>query len=213
VPPGAAAGVGGHDLLGYTAGAFVSGTVRFDLVKHAQRLPRRAMLPVQAKPHERDSSQPRQGDTTQQVGWASAICSNSVSGASVFTEMLGARSRRPLQVRAQDRGTLVGGDLFDQDRLTPAAAQHGSSTGCAAVLDPSDIIGEHAHQIALSTDQDQDHRQRDGPPRCASAHLQGHQPIGSGDARHGHCGTQATQQLRQPIGPLPTVQSSDDVRL
>jgi len=69
-----------------------------------------------------------------------------------------------LQVRLQDRGTLVDRHLVEVDRLTTAAAQYRSATGCSDVVDPLPVLSEHGHQVPLSRDDDHDYRQRDDPP-------------------------------------------------
>ena len=71
---------------------------------------------------------------------------------------VGARSRCALQVRLQDRGTLVDGHLVEVDRLTTATVQHGSATGSPHVADPLPIIAEHRHQVPLSIDDGNHHR-------------------------------------------------------
>ncbi len=56
---------------------------------------------------------------------------------------MGTRSRGTLEVGFQDGGTLAGGDLFEGNFLTTAAAQDGSSTGCTDVADPLRVLSEH----------------------------------------------------------------------
>ena len=77
---------------------------------------------------------------------------------------MGSRSWCVLQVRLQDRGTLVDRHLVEVDRLTTATAQYRFATGCTYVVDPLTVLSEHGHQVPLSFDDDYDHGQRDDPP-------------------------------------------------
>ena len=120
------------------------------------------------------------------------------------------RSRCSLQVSPQDRCALVGGHLFELDLLTGAAPENRSSTGCTYVVDPLHVISEHRHQVPLSIDDCHHQRQRDGAPRLSSGHFQCHEVVGR-HARRGHSSRRSVQNLRDPVGSLPTVQPSSEV--
>jgi hypothetical protein len=120
---------------------------------------------------------------------------------------MGPRSRCVLQVRPQDGSALLGGDLFEVDLLTPAAAQQRSSTGGTHVLDPIHVLSKHRHQVPLSIDDGHHHRQRDGASGFSSGHFQGHDRVGR-DARGGDSSPRFIGYPRDPVGSLPTVQPS-----
>lgn len=115
------------------------------------------------------------------------------------------RSRSALQVSPQDGWALVGGNLFELDVLTAAAAENRSSTGCPHIADPLHVVSEHRHQVPLSIDDGHDQRERDGPPRLSSGHFQCHKVVGR-DARRGHSSPRSIQNPGDPVGSLPTVQ-------
>jgi hypothetical protein len=73
-----------------------------------------------------------------------------------------------LQVHLQDGSALLDRDLVKADLLTPTAAQHGSPTGSAYILDPLDIVAEHGHQVALPINGDQHQREGHCSPRRPS---------------------------------------------
>jgi hypothetical protein len=120
---------------------------------------------------------------------------------------MGPRSRCVLQVRPQDGGALLGGNLFEVDLLTPAAAEHSSSTGCSHVLDPIHVLSKHRHQVPLCIDDGHHHWQRDGAPGLSSGHFQCHDRVGR-DARGGNSSPRSIGYLRDPVGSLPPVQPS-----
>ena len=89
----------------------------------------------------------------------------------LFHRDMRSRSRCTLKVSPQDRCALDNGDLLELDLFSTATKENSSSTGCAYVLDPLDVISEHRYQISLSVDDRDDHGQRDRPARLSSDHF------------------------------------------
>src|SRR5437763_1847327 len=75
---------------------------------------------------------------------------------------MGPRSRCVLEVRPQNGGALLGGNLFEVDLLTAAAAQYCASPGGTHVLDPIHVLSKHRDQVPLYIDDGHHHWQRDG---------------------------------------------------
>jgi hypothetical protein len=92
------------------------------------------------------------------------------------------RSRRSLQVSPQDRCALVGGNLFELDLLTAAAAENCSATGGTYVLDPVHVFSEHGHQVPLPIHDGDHNGQGEHSPGLAPRHLQRSKVVG-GDTR------------------------------
>lgn len=115
-----------------------------------------------------------------------------------------------LEVRLQDGGALIGGELIELDFFAKAAAENCSSAGCAHILDPARIVSEHGHEVALSIDDGHDHREGESPPRLSSSHFQSLEVVGR-NARRAYSSPRSIQNPRDPVGSLPTVQPSFEV--